>query len=182
MDLNKVINFRAVADAGSISRACAVTHLSQPALSLQMQALEEELEVTLFERTNRGLLLTEEGRVLYERSILLEDWKNETSSLLSGQSEPAGTLKVASYTTASSYLLMPILKSFFTEFPQVELLFEYCDTKEALAKIKTLELDCAIMSEIPDIQASRTLTPAKKETSSVTAPMATTSLPAAMGF
>ena len=71
MDIKILKNFVKIADAGSISKAAKELHLSQPPLTKQMQALEESLGVRLFDRSVKGITLTEEGRLLYTHSISL---------------------------------------------------------------------------------------------------------------
>ena len=68
MELRQLEYFCAIADAGSINEAARRLHLSQPPLSYQLRQLEEELKVTLFQRTRRGVELTEAGRLLYDRA------------------------------------------------------------------------------------------------------------------
>jgi DNA-binding transcriptional LysR family regulator len=150
IDLNKIKYFQAVAQLLNISKASKVVNLSQPALSLQIQGLEYELKVKLFERNNRGLILTEEGRKLYERAQLLIDWEKQTIDIMSNLSGPEGVLKIGSYTTASSYLLTPILKPFFTHYPKIQIEYDYSTTDQIITKIKNLDLDCAVISEVPE--------------------------------
>lgn len=149
MDLNRIKYFHAVATTLNISKAGKLVHLSQPALSLQIQALEHELGTKLFERNNRGLLLTEEGKKLYERSQLLADWVNETNDILSDLNKPKGAISIGTYTTASSYLITPKLKQFSNQFTDISFAYDYSDTDLIISKIKSLELDCAIVSEVP---------------------------------
>lgn len=151
MDLNRLNLFLNVAREGSISRASAKVFLSQPALSLQIQALESELNIQLFERHNRGLILTDEGKTLFERAKILVEWEEETLLALQDQAEPKGTLKIGTYTTISSYLLPGKLKPFFEAYPGIELNYDYCSVEDALIKLKARELDMIIMSEIPDL-------------------------------
>ena len=66
MDWDKLRIFHAVADVGSLTHAGDVLHLSQSAVSRQIRALEERLNVTLFHRHARGLILTEQGELLFE--------------------------------------------------------------------------------------------------------------------
>lgn len=150
MELDKVQYFHAVAQTGSISRASKKIGLSQPALSIQIQTLEERLGVKLFERHSRGILLTEEGKVLYERTSLLSDWISETSDLISGLKEISGRLTIGSYSTATSCLLPKVIKEFGDLYPEVTVCFDYSSTDEIIRKVKNLELDCAIISEVPD--------------------------------
>lgn len=150
MDLNRLSLFLKVAEAGSLSKASAKAFLSQPALSLQIQALEEELKLKLFERHNRGLILTEEGRLLFERAKLLMDWEEETLSILEDQKKPAGLVRIGTYTTISSYLLPSRLHSFLHAYPDIELNYDYSSMDAAIEKVKRRELDMLIMSEVPD--------------------------------
>jgi len=150
MDLNKILYFQVVAELGSISKACQVVHLSQPALSIQMQGLEAELGVTLFKRYNRGLILTEEGKLLLERARLLKEWTSETKDYLGQVKAPTGGVRVGTYTTASSYLLSPILKDFFSQYPNIEILYDYSPTDTLIQKLKAMNLDCVIVSEAPE--------------------------------
>lgn len=150
MDFNKIEHFIAVAQAGSISKATRVLGLSQPALTLQIQALENSLGFKLFERHNRGLLLTEEGKVLLERARVLQDWKRETKDVLEELNEPNGKITVGTYTTASSYLLVPSMRPFFETYPRITLRFLYPSTDEVIGGVKSLAIDCAVLSETPD--------------------------------
>jgi DNA-binding transcriptional LysR family regulator len=150
MDLNKVKYFQAVASTLNISKACKLVHLSQPALSLQIQSFEHDLGFKLFERNNRGLILTEEGHKLFERAQLLVEWETETQDLINEQNSPKGKVSLGTYTTASSYLITPKLKPFFTQYNDISIAYDYSDTDSIIAKIKNLELDCAIISEVPD--------------------------------
>src|SRR2546425_886255 len=72
MDFNRLRSFAAVAEAGHLTRAAEKLHLSQPALSAQIKALEDELDLTLFERTSTGMALTAAGkRLLAEADKIL---------------------------------------------------------------------------------------------------------------
>ena len=77
MDWDKLRIFHAVADAGSLTHAGDALHLSQSAVSRQIRALEESLNTTLFHRHARGLILTEQGELLFEATRVDEPagWK-----------------------------------------------------------------------------------------------------------
>lgn len=68
MDIRQLEYFRKIAETGSISEAARQLSLSQPPLSYQLRALEEELGVRLFERSRQGVALTEAGKLLYQRA------------------------------------------------------------------------------------------------------------------
>lgn len=67
MDVKQLEYFRAIVDAGTISGAARVLHMTQPPLSYQVKMLEEELQVQLFLRGTKKITLTEAGKTLYER-------------------------------------------------------------------------------------------------------------------
>ena len=69
MELYQLNTFVKIADEGSLTRAAELLFTSQPAISAQLKALEEELGVTLFERTPRGMQLTAKGRMLYDQAV-----------------------------------------------------------------------------------------------------------------
>jgi len=142
--------FQAVASTLNISKACSLVHLSQPALSLQIQGLENDIGFKLFERNNRGMVLTEEGLKLQEQANLLLEWQHQTTDLIFGLNQNAGLLKIGTYTTASSYLLSPILKEFFKLYNDINISYDYSSTDQIIEKIKLLKLDCAIISEVPE--------------------------------
>lgn len=95
MDLAQLKAFVAVVDAGGVSRAADRLHVSQPALSRQVQTLEAELGVALFDRVQRRLRLTSVGEDLLQRSRLVlleaEGLRERAKSLQSGQT---GVLKI----------------------------------------------------------------------------------------
>jgi len=64
MDFNRLRSFVVVAETGHLTRAAEKLHISQPALSAQIRALEDELDLTLFERTSTGMTLTAAGKRL----------------------------------------------------------------------------------------------------------------------
>lgn len=78
MELRQLAYFRKIAETGSINEAARRLNLSQPPLSAQLRQLEDELGVRLFERTRRGVELTDAGRLLYERSGSLLEFVQST--------------------------------------------------------------------------------------------------------
>ncbi len=149
MDLNKIKYFHAVANTLNISKASKLVHLSQPALSIQIQNLEHELDLKLFSRTNRGLALTEEGKKLLISANELIRWQQTTLENINELKNISGCIKIGSYTTASSYLLPSLIAPFLKKHPEVKISYDYSDTDIIIEKIKNLELDCAIISEAP---------------------------------
>lgn len=75
MELRQLEYFRQIADTHSFNEAARHLNMSQPPLSYQIHQLEEELGVQLFERTSKGVILTNAGEVLYERAGNLHDYE-----------------------------------------------------------------------------------------------------------
>ena len=93
MDLKLLRNFLQIADLESFTKAAAVLHIAQPALSRQVGQLERELGVRLFTRTERGVHLTEAGALFRQRaSGLIDDFQRLRHEVTLLSDEPAGEL------------------------------------------------------------------------------------------
>lgn len=150
LDLNLLTGFQRVAQEGSVSKASRHLHITQPALSLQIRRLEDQLGGRLFDRQNRGLKLTALGRTLLTQVRSL----NQTLEALHAaihefHEEPSGIVEVGTYTTASSYLLAPRLAAFLRSYPKITVRYCYDPTHTILEKIVENELHCAVLSEVP---------------------------------
>src|SRR3569832_1704503 len=121
MDWDKLRIFHAVASAGSFTHAGQMLTLSQSAVSRQISALEEEISTPLFQRHARGLTLTDEGELLYGavRDVLARLAAAE-EALKNIHDSPRGSLKITASHGIGAYWLLPRLKEFLKEFPEVE--------------------------------------------------------------
>ncbi len=121
MDLGQLEAFVQVSNHRSFSRAAEALFLTQPSVTARIQALERDLGERLFERSGRGVRLTEVGACFFphaERVLqALNSGRDAIDSLRNLQS---GSLILASATTVSAYLLPGILKKFRERFPRVE--------------------------------------------------------------
>ncbi|MDE2463546.1 MAG: LysR family transcriptional regulator [Alphaproteobacteria bacterium] len=127
MDWDKLRIFHAVASAGSFTHAGQMLTLSQSAVSRQISALEEDLSTPLFQRHARGLTLTDEGELLYGAvSDVLSRLATAEEALKNVQAAPRGAIKITSSHGIGAYWLVPRLKQFLREYPelQIHLLFE----------------------------------------------------------
>ncbi len=122
MDWDKLRVFHAVAEAGSFTHAGESLNLSQSAISRQISALEESLNVPLFHRHARGLILTEQGELLFRtaREVFAKLSLTETMLAESKQS-PKGPLRVTTTVALGSTWLTPRVKDFLATYPEVEL-------------------------------------------------------------
>ena len=120
LDWDKLRVFHAVAEAGSFTHAGESLNLSQSAVSRQIQALEEALQVPLFHRHARGLILTEQGESLNRTVREVFAKLAMTEALLTESRErAAGRLKVTTTTGFGATWLAPRLRKFMTVNPDV---------------------------------------------------------------
>jgi len=127
MDWDKIRVFHAVADAGSFTHAGETLALSQSAVSRQIGALENELKVALFHRHARGLILTEQGEMLYRTAHdMYAQLAAAQARLTDSKDKPVGTLKITTTVGLGSNWLTPRLTEFIELYPgiQVELMLE----------------------------------------------------------
>lgn len=127
MDWDKLRIFHAVADAGSFTHAGHELNLSQSAVSRQISALEEDLRVPLFHRHARGLILTEQGEVLYRTAHdVFTKLAAAKTRLMDSKEKPSGELRITTTVGLGSIWLTPRIKEFMELYPdiQVELLLE----------------------------------------------------------
>ena len=121
VDWDKLRVFLAVADAGSFTHAGEVLHLSQSAVSRQIGALEETLNTALFNRHARGLILTEQGELLYRNVREMAGRLNETEALIAeSKQKPEGPLVVTAPTGLGSSWLTPRIGEFLMKYPDID--------------------------------------------------------------
>jgi DNA-binding transcriptional LysR family regulator len=132
--------FVAIVEHGSFSEAAHATGLSQPSVTMQIQALEADLGATLLERRYRKVELTEAGRALlpHARRVLgqLEAARDEIGRLAD---TVGGHLDLAVSTTPGQYVLPRLLGSFLKEYPEVSLSLRVHDTAEVVALVESGE-------------------------------------------
>ena len=114
MDWDKLRIFHSVAEKGSLTHAGEVLHLSQSAVSRQIRALEESLNVTLFHRHARGLILTEQGELLFDATQAMVKRLDATSARIrDSEDEVFGELRVTTTTGFGTLWLAPRLPALY---------------------------------------------------------------------
>ena len=147
MDWDKLRIFHAVADAGSLTHAGDVLHLSQSAVSRQIRALEESLNTTLFHRHARGLILTEQGELLFDAtSAMTRRLDTAEARIRDSEEEVFGELRVTTTTGFGSLWLAPRLPALYEKFPElkIDLMLE-----ERVLDLPMREADVAIRMKEP---------------------------------
>ena len=147
MDWDKLRIFQAVADAGSFTHAGEALKLSQSAISRQIGALEEQLGVMLFHRHARGLILTEQGELLYRTARDMAAKVNTAEALLrANQDKPAGRLKITTTIGFGSTWLTAQMHEFIALYPEIDVSLVLSDNELDLGM---READVAIRMVMP---------------------------------
>lgn len=120
MDWDKLRVFHTVATAQSFTRAGEVLNLSQSAISRQISALEDDLQVALFSRHARGLLLTEQGEILFKTvSDIFSRLSAAENALLESKERPRGPLKITAPVAIGTTWLTPHMREFCELYPDI---------------------------------------------------------------
>ena len=133
MEIRQLKTFRTVAQLLSFNRAAEHLNYAQSSISAQIQTLEQELGVKLFDRLGRGILLTEAGALLLQYAEKILDLAKETRSEVTGSKELKGSLTIKVPETFGVHRLPPVIKDFRSRFPKVRLRFTNC-SHEGLQK------------------------------------------------
>lgn len=147
MDWDKLRIFHSVAEAGSLTHAGEALHLSQSAVSRQIRALEESLDTTLFHRHARGLILTEQGELLFAATNSMSKRLEAASARIrDSEEEVFGVLRVTTTMGFGTLWLAPRLPKLYQKFPdlKIELMLE-----ERVLDLPMREADVAIRMKEP---------------------------------
>jgi DNA-binding transcriptional LysR family regulator len=144
MELYQLRSFVAVAEAGHLTRASEKLHVSQPAVSAQIKALEDELELALFERTSSGMVLTSAGqRLLADAEKVLaaaQAMRNEAKAL---KGEVAGKVRVGTMSDPVFIRVGEFLNATVERYPLLQVELHHEITGVAFAKVLGGELDAS---------------------------------------
>ena len=144
MDLNHLRTFVAVAQFGHLTRASEALHLSQPALSSHLKALEEQFGVMLFERTPSGMTLTPAGRrLLPEAEQIIGAVRHLAHSAQDLRGQPTGSLKLGTVLDPAVLRVGELISGALERYPQIEVELVQVMSSDALARIRNGTLDAS---------------------------------------
>lgn len=147
LDDGPLKTFLVLADEGKMTRAAAILHRTQPALSSQLARLEDEVGTRLFHRTPRGLALTDAGRLfkgyVEEALMRLADGRDAVRALAGLE---RGELAVGGGATATTYLLPPILKRFHERHPAIRLRLRELGSSAVADAVLSGDLDLGVVT------------------------------------
>ena len=147
METQNLVTFIAVAESGSFTQAAESLHLSQPAVSKRITALEEQVGQPLLDRVGRQVTLTDAGRTLlpYAKKVLqdLEDGRRALSHL---HEKVAGRLSIGTSHHIGLHRLPPVLRAFTQQYPEVDLDIHFMDSEVACQAVLAGKLELGIVT------------------------------------
>jgi DNA-binding transcriptional LysR family regulator len=151
IDLQKIETFLYAAEKLSFSETAKQLHLSQPTVSHQIKALEQELGATLFERSGAGLRLTEAGQLLLPWARRLLHDSASLQAMMSSLQEVAGELRIACSTTAGKYVLPQLAARFRLRYPGIQVHIPACAPEKVMLDLLGGDAHVGVLSrEIQD--------------------------------
>ena len=146
MDLRQLRYFLSIVESGSFSKAAEVLNVAQPALSLHVRNMEEDLGVKLLFRGPRGVTTTEAGDILLRHARSLLDQVGQVrEEILEHEIEPIGTVKLGLPVTVSETLSVPLLLAAQKRYPKIQLQIAEAMSGFVLDWVRDLRVDFAIL-------------------------------------
>jgi LysR family transcriptional regulator, low CO2-responsive transcriptional regulator len=150
LTLHQLTVFRAVARHLNYTRAADDLHLTQPAVSRQVQLLENTLGVQVFERVGRRIRLTDAGADVLSYAQRIGQLQDELEAVLSARNGlQRGSLRLIGTTTAGEYLLPPLVADFRRSHPGIQVALRVGNREEVLSALANGEVDLAVMGRPP---------------------------------
>ncbi|HEY0703092.1 MAG TPA: LysR substrate-binding domain-containing protein [Candidatus Acidoferrales bacterium] len=147
MEVNQLRYVCAIADTGNFSRAAERCKIAQPSLSQQVQKLEDDLGVKLFDRLGRSIRLTEAGRAFIPRArAILEQMEAARTSAADKNADLHGSVAVGVIPTVAPYLMPGYTASFAKKYPDAKLRIVEDTTSVLVAGLRDLSIDVAILA------------------------------------
>lgn len=150
MNLTKLEAFVLVVEKKSFSEAAAILKSSQPAVSLKIKSLEEDLGTELLDRGASGLQPTAAGLLVYRAAKdIINRWRKLGDDLLSFQDTLTGTITIGASTIPGTYLVPNWIKKFHQLYPKVDVTVEIGDSKTILDKLVNQQIEIGVIGMQP---------------------------------
>lgn len=147
MTLQQLEYALAIGRTGSFVLAADLCFVTQPTLSMQVKKLEEEIGITLFDRSRQPVTVTDAGRIFLDQSQIVVREKNRLMELLSSaKGEVTGEFRLGIIPTLAPYLVPLFLTPFVAKYPGVHLTIEELTTADIIQKLKAENLDAGILA------------------------------------
>lgn len=145
MDTGLLRVFSSVAREGSVTRAAKTLHCVQSNVTARIRQLENDLEAQLFYRTKRGMVLTPEGRILFEYADRILNLTEEAEKVVRDSASARGPLVIGTIESTAAVRLPRILSSYRRNYPQVEITIRTGTTEELVNGVLSYKLDGAFV-------------------------------------
>ena len=146
--------FYTVAKTKNISKAAKELYISQPAISKSIQKLEESMNCELFRRSSRGVMLTEEGELLYSHvKVAFETLELGEDKLRNSIELGVGHLKIGVSSTLCKYMLLPYLKDFIKQYPHINISITCQSTNDTLKLLEENKIDVGLIGKPDNIRS-----------------------------
>ena len=145
--------FYTVANAGNISKAAKELYISQPAISKSIQKLEESLNCKLFSRSSRGVILTDEGNLLYGHvKEAFETLNTGEDKLKRSIDLGVGHLQIGVSSTLCKFILLPYLSEFIKQNPHISISISCQSTNETLRLLDENKIDIGLIANTDNLK------------------------------
>jgi len=145
MELRVLEYFVTTATEMSMTKAAQRLHITQPTLSIQLRDLEDELGTILFERTNRGISLTQDGEYFFSKAKDILTIVNDTVSNLQNTDDVAGPINIGGAETYHNELLFKILKSIRIDHPRISCHYVSGNANQTMPLLDSGVIDFAVV-------------------------------------
>lgn len=147
MNLRDLKYLVAVADYQHFGNAAKACNVSQPSLSMQLKKLEEYLNVVLFERNNRRVMITPIGREIAARARAILQWEEEIKALAMAEQDPfSGELRLGGFPTLAPYYFPEVVSKVKQQYEKLTLYLVEEKTLDLVEKLRLGELDGAFLA------------------------------------
>lgn len=170
MDLRQLHTFRLLAQTLSFSQTAVSLNYAQSTVSSQIQLLEKELGVTLFDRLGKQVTLTDAGYRLLDYAERLLDLAGEAKEVVSDEETPGGTLTITAPETLCTYRIPAVLRQFRQRYPAVQLIFRPRPEMNLIRPLREGYMDFAFFIDQPYQAAELCVEPLVQETIMLVAP------------
>lgn len=147
MELRNLITFLKIVETGSFSKAAEQLLYSQSTVTVQIQQLEEELHIQLFDRIGKKVYVTEKGKELMTYAQQMVELSQKITAIGGEEQELQGTLRIAALDSLITSVLPPILKEFHNRYPKVDIIAKTADNVfDAERHLSQNEVDLAFIT------------------------------------
>ena len=146
MDIRQLESLVVVAEQGSFSEAARILHISQPSISTHISALEKELGIRLFNRTTKKVVLTSQGKEIYEYALGIFNLTKRIRDL--GSSPNSQTLQLGASSVPSAYMLPEIMRGFREEYPDCRIALRQSDSAIVVEELLDGVCDVGIVGDV----------------------------------